>query len=262
MHFIVDLRDVEGCHVLHDVLLFADIGNLGSLLGFNLGSARLGLSLFFHHLLPLDRDHKLGFLSLHLLIVAPNLLRDFGLCDANGDNFDTSVVLSAVSLQRLLNPVVDSVKLLNVNFLQCMLRAELIDLVMELGKDPDIVIVNTIVSYGIHHMVLRKSVDHLNLVEVEQHPTSCSARNVDDLIRLNRGLNLRHRCNERHLSVESCLGIALQESPSPIVDSHVPLLDLVDGQRHHQREDGDEDGRSEGQQRNRHPRNLLCFVSL
>eukprot|EP00961_Rhodomonas_salina_P181674 2452520-Rhodomonas_salina.2 len=63
-----------------------------------------------------------------------------------------------------------------------MLRAELVDLVVDFVEDPQLVVVGTVLLDRLHHVVLLQDVHHLDFVEADHHSTPRAARDRCDFI--------------------------------------------------------------------------------
>ena len=102
------------------------------LLSFNDGLLPLSFGIFLYDLLSLGRDEQLGLLGLHQLVILPDGLRDLGLGDAHRVDLQARGHLLQVGLQGVLQVLVNLVEELDVDFLQCVARTELIELVVNL----------------------------------------------------------------------------------------------------------------------------------
>lgn len=140
------------------------------------------------HLLPFRGNEQLGLLRLHLLEVSPNLLRNAGLrertkgrllsipiplhpvspltclCDADRYDLDARSPEPATFLERQGQILVQLVELVDVHFAQGVLRAELVDLVMDLLENPRAVVVDCVIPHGLQHVFLPETIHHFHLV--------------------------------------------------------------------------------------------------
>ena len=214
---LVDARDVGGLLGVDglDLRLAASVDerHLGLALGVDLGLHALRLGLLGGDQLLLRRDQQARLLLLDQLVVALDALGDARLGDADRNHLDARVVLGAVGLQRLGERLVEPIELVDVDLLQRVRRAELVDLVVDLVKDPKLVVVHAVVLDGVEGVRAIEPIDHFDLVcvgamivyereretrslthsntartKVDHHSSRGTARNVGDRVGLERRL--------------------------------------------------------------------------
>jgi len=161
-----------------------DCFDFGLRLGFNPGLLPNSVRLLFLHLLLLfgDLQHRLRLLYLNVVLL--ELLRDGGLGHADRNDLDTRRPFHRVYLKDLLQVLIKLVKLVDVDLVECVSRAELVDLVMNFVVDPSAVIVDRVVLDSVPYLVTTKSVHHLDFLEMDDDATLSSAWYVVDGIRL------------------------------------------------------------------------------
>ena len=96
--------------------------------------------------LSLFCNEQLRLLGFHFFIVSSNLLRNPGFRDTNCNNFNSRSPDKAVTLKSLLQVFIECFELSDVYFLQRVRRAKLVDFVVNLIKDPRLVVLGSIVS--------------------------------------------------------------------------------------------------------------------
>ena len=126
-----------------------------------------------------------------------------GLGDPDGDDLDAGCVPIALLLDGPLEVLVQLIELGDVDLVESVLGAELVDLVMDLVEDPGLVIVDGVVLDGLVGQVSLESIDHLYLIEVEHKASTGATGNVSDLVGLHCDLHLVQLGHQRHFHVES-----------------------------------------------------------
>ena len=77
-----------------------------------------------------------------------DILRDFWLCNTNSNDLNASIPLVAAVLKSFGKGLVQNLKVVNVHFAKGVTAAELVDLMMNFIKDPDLVIPDTVVTHS------------------------------------------------------------------------------------------------------------------
>ena len=95
---------------------------------------------------------------------------------------------------------------------------------MYLVKDPCLVVVDSVVLDGVPGQVLVESVDHLDLVEGDDHSTTRTTRDILDKICLDVGLHIVDLCHEAIHEVEPWIGGPWQDGTTSEVDTYVAFL--------------------------------------
>ena len=88
------------------------------------------------------------------------------------------------------------VELINVYLVEGVLRAELIDLVVDLVVDPSLVVVYCVILYSLPSQFLLQTVHHFNLFELNDNTALSATRYTTDCVRLDCHLNRVVRCNQ------------------------------------------------------------------
>ena len=129
------------------------------------------------------------------------------------------------------------VELRDVHLLQRVLRAELVDLVVDLVVDPRLIVVGGVVLDRRVHVLGLQLVDHLDPLEGDHRAARRAARDVHHLVGLHRRLHRRVRRHDRQHRVVARPRHAVEQRAAAPVDADVALRDAVDAagqrERHH-----------------------------
>jgi hypothetical protein len=148
------------------------------------------LCLLFLNLLLLlcyPKGRPLGF---NVLIVIGKGLWNGGLGDTNRDYFNARGPLVCIGLENFDKLLVEFIELIDEYFLECVLRAELIDLMMNLVIDPCLIIVHRVVLDGLMRQIFVQSIHHLYLVKVDKHSPGGTTWHIVYFISLHGDLHL------------------------------------------------------------------------
>ena len=124
--------------------------------------------------------------------------------------------------------LIQVVKLLNVDLMQRVLRAELVDLVVNLVIDPRLVVVSRVVLHGLPSQLFLQPVYNLDLLEVDSNSTLCTARHISHGICLHRYLHSVVASDHGKLGMPAGLHGALKQGASTEINPDVAFGDLVD----------------------------------
>jgi hypothetical protein len=180
------------------------------------------------HLLLLSRDEEVHLQLLDLLEVLLDSIRDLRFGDSDGKNLDAWRPRAKVLVEGLDEFLVELVEDVDVDLLQGVLGAELVDLVVQLVSDPELLIILSVVEHSVVDELLLQLVHHLDLVEVNQRSVGRSAGDAGDHVGLDAHLHLDEFLVHRNAEVESGLAERRLQHAQPLVDAHVTLLHLVE----------------------------------
>ena len=119
--------------------------------------------------------------------------------------------------------------LVNIDFLQRVATAKLIDFVMDLviDIDPGLVVVYRIILDDFVSGLRLQLVDDLDLVKSNDRPTGGPTGNVGDLVGLDRDLDRVMVIHQWQFPMKAGTRDAIPQCSSPIINSNVALGDLV-----------------------------------
>lgn len=221
--------------VLHSLLgllcgyLLSQI-NLGDFcfrLSFDSRCNSLRFSLLFFDLLFLLCNVEKCFLCFNLFIVFHQTFWYLWLGDSNTNDFNTRSPSSCTLRQCIGQLLVKSVKFVNEDVLESVFTAELVDLMVNLIKNPRFVVVDGVVLDSFLGKLLFESVHHFDLLEHYVDSARGTARNVIYFVCLHGYLNVFDGGDERKHEVPTRLLVAVQYGATPEVDSNVAFLDSV-----------------------------------
>jgi hypothetical protein len=152
------------------------------------------LCLLLTYLLLLTCNLKLSFLCLNLLIVLHEMVWNNRFRHSDGNDFDPGSPFLKILLQGLLQLFVQVIELFNENFLQRVLGAELVDLVMDLVENPSLIVCYGVVFDCFPSHFFSQAVYHLDLVEFDYSTSTCATWYIVYFISLHCNLNLFIRC--------------------------------------------------------------------
>ena len=213
-------------------LVHFDCFDLSLRLGFNPCLLTHRICLLFLHLLLLFGNIELRLRLFYLDVILLELFRDGRFGYAYGNDLDTGRPFDRVVLKYSLQVLIKLIKFVDVDFVQGMPRAELVDLVMNFVVDPGAVIVNSVVlDSGPGHFWV-ESVHDLNSREVDDDTALSSAGHIAYRISLHTDLNGVKRGHKRKLCVPARLCRTFKQSTSSKVDADVAFGDLVQAAPH------------------------------
>jgi hypothetical protein len=185
-------------------------------------------------------DLELSLLGLDVLIILHEVLGNVGLGHSDGNDLNTRSPVVAVSLQFVLKLLIKVVELIDEDLLEGGLGAELVDFVMDLIKDPGLVVVDGVVLDCLIGVFFPESVDYFNLVESNEDSSLGTARHIVNLIGLYSHLNRLVRSQKGHLHVPARPSHSLYDSSSLEVDSNESFFNLVKALSHDQKYEDNE----------------------
>lgn len=116
----------------------------------------------------------------------------------------------------------------DIDLLQRVLRAKLVDLMMYLIRDPKSLVLLSVVQYRLIDVLLLEFVDDLDLVEVNQCAVGSSAGYACYDVSLDANLHFDELFIHGDSEVKTGLAERRLEHSEFLVDSHVALLDFVE----------------------------------
>ena len=108
---------------------------------------------------------KRRLLCFYLFVVLHQSLRDAGLGHSDRNNLNAGGPLAGSLLESLRELLVQRVELVDKDFLQSGLTAELVDLVMNFVEDPGFVVLCSVIFDGLEGKRFLKSIHNLDLFE-------------------------------------------------------------------------------------------------
>jgi hypothetical protein len=175
-------------------------------------------------LLCYPKGRPLGF---NVLIVIGKGLWNGGLGDTNRDYFNARGPLVCIGLENFDKLLVEFIELIDEYFLECVLRAELIDLMMNLVIDPCLIIVYGVVLDGLVRQIFVQSIHHLYLVKVDEHSPGGTTWHIVYFISLHGDLHLFKGRDNGYFQVPPGCGSAVKQSTTSEIDGDMALVYLV-----------------------------------
>eukprot|EP01137_Pigoraptor_chileana_P002959 Opistho-2@42490 len=201
-------------------------------LSLNNGPLALSLGLFFDDFLVLLRNHQLCLLCLHELVVAADALGDLWLRDADSLHFDAGRPFVARFLQCIHKVLVNQVKVINVNLLEAVRRAKLVQLVVDPVENERFVILDGVILDSVVYMVFLELVDNFNPLKINHDTPGSTAWYVADLVSLQGHLNALVCCDKGQHKVDPWFADCRQQRASPVIHANMPFLDTMHREVH------------------------------
>mmetsp|Transcript_645 Transcript_645/g.1082 ORF Transcript_645/g.1082 Transcript_645/m.1082 type:complete len:236 (-) Transcript_645:124-831(-) len=199
----------------------------GLLVCLNHGLLSLRIGLLLHQLLPLFGHLERSFLGLNLFVIVQDLPRYSRLGHAYGNNFETRSKDVDVALQCFRQDLIQSIKRVDVDFLQRVLTAKLVNFMMNFVIDPSSIIMDRVILHNGMCRMPMELINHLDSIERNDGTPAGSTGNLSDLVGLDCNLDGVMLGNERRLPVKPRIGDSVEEGPTSVVHSDVALRNPV-----------------------------------
>mmetsp|Transcript_11696 Transcript_11696/g.35688 ORF Transcript_11696/g.35688 Transcript_11696/m.35688 type:complete len:279 (-) Transcript_11696:32-868(-) len=216
-------------------LLFSlEPGYLFAHLCLNGGLHLLGFFLCLHNTCVFHGHTKTSALFGDVFVVATHGIRDARLSDTDGNQLNTSIPFVTVLLQSLKEGLVELLEQINVHLLHGVGRAELVDLVMDLIKDPRLIIVYAILFHGFPSLIFSQLIHTFNFIKAQHHTIGGATRNTCYHISLQCHLYFCDTSDGK-LQVVAGLSETRKQSTSSPVHAHISLTNLMNTGEQHRR---------------------------